>query len=416
MITTNTTNTADPWTLGAPRLLAGVGELGRVDAGHHRALHGPPALRDLEWLVRAADDVNMLGRGGAAFPVARKLQAMSGRSSVRVLANGSEGEPASHKDRTLMANAPHLVLDGALIVAHALGTEDVTIAVHDGQAHASLARAVRERPDAGGVSVVRTNGGFVAGEVRALINGLNGGAARPGGRRELPHVHGLGGRSTFASNVETFAQIALLAGLGVPEYARTGAPGEPGTSLVTLIGDVAAPGVVEVPHGTPLEVLLPGRGDAPVLVGGYHGTWVRAASALTLARGSLRESGAPWGAGVIARPFADTCVLAEVAGVSRWLADESVGQCAPCLFGLPALASDMQGFHDGTGSGDQTLLRLRQVRGRGACAHPDGAVQFMSSAIVALAEDIDVHRRHGGCGHPASTILPLPQPSVRRAR
>lgn len=395
--------------LGTPRLLAGVDQLGHVDAAHHRALHGEPVLRSRAWLVGAAHDVNLLGRGGAAFPAATKLDAMPAGSSAAVLVNGSEGEPASRKDRTLMTAVPHLVIDGALIAAHALETQIITFAVHDPWAYESLVRAVRERPDAGAISIIRTRDGFVGGEIRAVVNGLNTGAARPGGRRDLPHTHGISGRPTFASNVETFAQIALLAGLGVADYARTGTPVEPGTSLVTLLGDVVRPGVVEVPNGTPLEMLLPGQADAPVLIGGYHGTWTRAAHDLPLTRSSLRAAGAPLGAGVIARPFPGTCVLSDVAAVSRWLAAESAGQCGPCFFGLPALAEDMQAFADGTGSEAQALRRLEQARGRGACAHPDGAVQFMSSAITALADDIRIHRLHGSCGRPRSAILPLPR-------
>ena len=408
--------TSTVWTLGAPRLLAGVEELGRVDHSHHRALHGDPLPRSRAWLSQAAKDVGLLGRGGAAFPVALKLDAMPTGGAVTVLVNGSEGEPASRKDRVLMTTAPHLVIDGALVVAGALDAGAVTIVVHDAAAHASLVRAVHERVDATGIEVVRTNDGFVGGEIRAVVNGLTTGTAKPGGRRELPHVRGVGRRPSFASNVETFAQIAVLAARGAAEYAGTGSPDEPGTSLVTLIGDVARPGVVEVPNGTPLALLLPGRPDAPVLVGGYHGTWVRRAHDLVLDRQAMRAAGAPLGAGVIARPFEATCVLTEVADVSRWLAGESLGQCGPCFFGLPALAADMQAFADGTGSDEQVRRRLGQVTGRGACAHPDGAVRFMASALGALADDIEVHRHHGSCGMPASTVLPLPPPTPRRTR
>lgn len=398
-------------TLGTPRLLAGVDRVGHVDLFHHRALHGEPVLRTRDWLTRAMRDVNLLGRGGAGFPVAIKLDSMPTNRAATVLVNGSEGEPASHKDRTLMTAAPHLIIDGALIVAHALGTQDITIVVHDAWAHESMIRAARERRDTDQISIVRTRDGFVGGEIRAVVNGLNTGRAHPGGRRDLPNTHGVGGHATFGSNVETFAQIALLSGMGVADYERSGATDEPGTSLVTLLGDVARPGVVEVPNGTPLEVLLPGRVDQPVLIGGYHGTWVRTAHDLVLTRATLREAGAPLGAGVVARPFAGTCVLAEVAAVSRWLADESAGQCGPCFFGLPALAEDMQAFAAGRGSQERAVQRMQQVRGRGACAHPDGAVQFMSSAIVALADDIRVHREYGSCGRPPSTMLPLPRRS-----
>lgn len=397
--------------LGTPRLLAGVNSLGHVDLFHHRDLHGDPVLRSRDWLTRAMSDINLLGRGGGAFPVAIKLEAMPIDKPATVLVNGSESEPASHKDRTLMTAAPHLVIDGVLIVAHALGTQEITIAVHDAWAYESMIRAARERRDAEQISIVRTRDGFVGGEIRAVIKGLNTGRARPGGRRDLPHTHGIGGRSTFGSNVETFAQIALLSGMGVADYSRTGSTVEPGTSLLTLLGDVARPGVVEVPNGTPLEILLPGRADAPVLMGGYHGTWVRTAHDLPLTRATLREAGAPLGAGVVARPFAGTCVLAEVAAVSRWLADESAGQCGPCFFGLPALADDMQAFAAGMGSEVQVARRVQEVRGRGACAHPDGSVQFMSSAIMALADDIEIHRRQGSCGCPPSSVLPLPRRS-----
>jgi NADH:ubiquinone oxidoreductase subunit F (NADH-binding) len=396
-------------TLGAARLLAGVAELGRVDLHNHLALHGEPVLRRRSWLSGALRDINLLGRGGAAFPVADKLDAMpTGR--VNVLVNGSESEPASRKDRTLMTSAPHLVLDGALVAAHALGTFDITIAVHDQRAYESLTLAARERRDTARVRIVPTPDGFVAGEIRAVINGLNGEGSAPGGRRILPHQHGVDARPSFASNVETFAHLALLSRLGVANYARTGSTSEPGTSLLTLIGDVGGAGVVEVPNGIPLASLLPGQADAPVLIGGYHGTWVRSLSGLVLDRAALSGAGAPLGAGVIARPYAGTCVLAEVVRVSHWLASESSGQCGPCFFGLPALAEDMGALAAGAGVDrlESLIRRIGLVRGRGACAHPDGSVQFISSAISALGDELEAHARHGSCGRPASAILPLP--------
>jgi NADH:ubiquinone oxidoreductase subunit F (NADH-binding) len=396
-------------TYGAPRLLAGVAELGRVDLAHHLVLHGEPVLRRRSWLSGALRDVNLLGRGGAAFPVADKLDAMpSGR--VNVLVNGSESEPASRKDRTLMTWAPHLILDGALVAAHALGTSDITIAVHDQRSYESLTLAVRERRDTARVRIVGTSDGFVAGEIRAVINGLNGAGSAPGGRRILPHQHGVDARPSFASNVETFAHLALLSRLGVADYGRTGSTSEPGTSLLTLIGDVGGAGVVEVPNGIPLTSLIPGQADAPVLIGGYHGTWARSLDGLTLDRAALRTVGAPLGAGLIARPYPGTCVLAEVVRVSRWLASESSGQCGPCFFGLPALADDLAALAAGAGPDrlESLIRRVGLVRGRGACAHPDGSVQFISSAVTALSDELEVHARHGSCGRPPSNVLPLP--------
>ncbi|MET0447535.1 MAG: NADH-ubiquinone oxidoreductase-F iron-sulfur binding region domain-containing protein [Aeromicrobium sp.] len=405
--------------IGAPRLLSGVVDpgvvgQGRVDHARHLALHGSPVLRRLSWLVSATHDVSLLGRGGGAFPVSAKLDAMPTGARVAVLLNGSEGEPASRKDRTLMTYAPHLVIDGALVVADALDTRDVTIAVHDAVAHDSLVRACSERTDASDVRVIRTDDGFVGGEIRAVIHRVDGDPAVPDGRRVLPHVRGIGQRPTFASNVETFAQLALLSRLGVAEFARTGSPNEPGTSLLTLIGDTSRPGVVEVPNGTPLSSLLPSS-SAPVLIGGYHGAWRPSADGVVVERASLRAAGSPLGAGVIARPHPGTCVVDEVVRVAAWLASESAGQCGPCYFGLPALADDLAALAAGAGP-ERTasaLRRLGLVRGRGACSHPDGSAMFIGTALDTLGPELEVHRRHGRCGLPPSTVLPLPTVGAR---
>ncbi len=400
--------------IGAPRLLAGVVGHGRVDHGRHLRLHGAPVLRRRSWLVAATRDVNLLGRGGGAFPVTAKLAAMPSGRDVAVLLNGSEGEPASRKDRVLMTFAPHLVIDGALVVADALGTSNVTVVVHDAVAHDSLVRAVAERTDASAVRVVRTRDGFVGGEIRAVVNGLGTGRAVPGGRRVLPHESGVDGKPTFGSNVETFAHLALLSRMGVDEYARTGSTAEPGTSLLTLLGDTSVQGVVEVPNGTPLSVLLP-PSTAPVLIGGYHGTWRRDVDGMTVDRATLRAAGSPLGAGVVARPYPGTCVVDEVVRVARWLASESAGQCGPCFFGLPAIADDLAALAAGAGADRAASAhrRLALVRGRGACAHPDGSAAFVGSALNALGDELTVHQHHGRCGLPASTVLPTPEEGSR---
>ena len=395
---------------GQPRLLAGVAEHGRVDFDHHVSLHGALTLRRRSWLSKALNDVNMLGRGGGAFPVGIKFDAMPQGSSAVVLVNGSEGEPASMKDRVLMRTAPHLVIDGALVVAHALGTRRITIAIHDRAAHDSLRAACKERRDAHRIVLNKANNGFVGGEIRAVINGLNGSAAVPGGRRILPVRQGIDKRPTFASNVETFAQIGLLAGLGVLEFSQVGSADEPGTTLLTMIGDVPFPGVVEVPIGVPISALLPSPGGAPILIGGYHGTWIGNADGLVVNRAQLKAAGVPLNAGVIARTSPGTCVVSEIVRVSDWLAGESAGQCGPCFFGLPAIASGIAAI--AAGGGVEPHFRLHRhldvVPGRGACAHPDGSVQFVRSALSVLDREFRLHAEHGTCGCPSVDILPLP--------
>ena len=392
------------WSIGEPRLLSGTSGTTRVSWSQHRALHG-----DLPRLTRSAYEelattAGLLGRGGAGFPVARKLASLPRRGTHAVVVNGSESEPLSAKDRALMRAVPHLVLDGALGLAAALGARKVLITVHDEAAAASLSEAVRERPDARRVRVDLRARRFVAGEARAVIRGASGGPGLPHGRRTLPSDDGLDGRATFLSNAETFAQLALLAGLGSREYADRGVAEEPGTSLLTLAGAVRRPGVVEVPNGIPLTVVL-GAGEAlpdtAVLVGGYHGSWVPAGQSPSLSRPALMRDGLTFGAGVIAVLSDQTCPLGEVAHVAHWLAGESAGQCGPCVFGLPAivrdlaraLTGDVRGYHD-------VQRHAGLVNGRGACAHPDGVARFITSSVQRFGADLDQHLRYGGCGRP----------------
>ena len=393
------------WTIGEPRLLDGLDVGSWVDWRLHRQVHG-----DLPQLGRSAYEeltgsTALLGRGGAGFPIARKLAALPRSGAYAVVVNGSESEPLSGKDRTLMRGTPHLVLDGALGLAAALHARVVVVAVHDSESAASLRAAVAERPDAGRVRISAQPSRFVAGEARAVIRGADGGPSLPTGRRTLPTSDGLRGRPTFLSNAETFAQLAVLARLGVAGYAERGTAEEPGTSLLTLAGAVRRPGVVEVPTGIPLTLVLEAAGaseDAPLLVGGYHGVWLpaeAAASGVVLSRPAMRREGLAFGAGVIASLGHDTCPLGEVELVTRWLASQSAGQCGPCVFGLPALVNDLRQALAGDGRAHSRILRHAQlVDRRGACAHPDGVARFVLSSVARFADDLDAHVQYGDCG------------------
>ncbi len=392
------------WTIGVPRLLAGLRAGDLTDHREHLAVHGPLPHLDRTRLTGLLDAVALTGRGGAGFPFATKLHAMPERGGT-VVVNGGEGEPASRKDRTLLRHAPHLVLDGALAVAAALDARRVTVAINDPTCADAVTRAIEQRGVP--VRVELAAGGFVGGEARALDRGLRGGPPLPPGRREH-----LTGRGTLVSNAETFAQVAVAARLGPYRFRDTGTPGEPGTALVTVSGAVTRPGVVEIPIGTPLDILL-AAADAPdpqlVIVGGYHGMWLRPGPGLPLSRAGLAIAGATFGAGVLAVLDGHTCPLGELARVAGWLAGESSGQCGPCRFGLPALARDVAALYAGDGRAPAAASRhAHLVAGRGACHHPDGTVRFVSSALNLLREEIDVHRGGGGCGRPIRGLLEVP--------
>jgi NADH:ubiquinone oxidoreductase subunit F (NADH-binding) len=386
------------WSIGTPRLLADLDRYATIDHATHLAVHGPLPYADRARLISLLEDVALTGRGGAGFPFAAKLRAMP-RGHGTVIVNGSESEPASFKDRTLLRRVPHLVLDGALAVAAAIGARHVTVAVHDPAAALAAQRAIAERRDCARVRVAQVYGGFVGGEARALQRGLSGGPAIPPGRRiHLTH-HG-----TLLSNVETFAHIAVAARLGPHRYRESGTHAEPGTTLLTVGGAVTRPGVVEIPIGTPLGIVLGAAGAAApqaVVVGGYHGSWHATRPDFQLCHAT------GLGAGVISVLDDSTCALGELARVAGWLAAQSARQCGPCRFGLPALARDVAGIaagHDVAAA----FHHAQAVDGRGACHHPDGAVRFVTSGLRLLREETVRHRTAGGCGRSIRGQLVVP--------
>jgi NADH:ubiquinone oxidoreductase subunit F (NADH-binding) len=386
--------------IGEPRLLRGT-DRDLLDYRAHLAVHGPLPALSREALLAGLDAVGLAGRGGAGFPLARKIRALATGTPVLVV-NGAEGEPISAKDHALLSRVPHLVLDGASAVAGIIGARRVLVAITDPDLAEPVRRAVAGRPDARLFELpglFASQDRFVAGEAGALIAALNGAAGVPPGRRVLPTERGVAGRPTLLSNAETFAQVAVLARLGAARFGSIGAAGEPGSTLLTVSGAVASPGVLEVPLGTPLAAVATAVGAGPsqaVLVGGYHGSWLPADGNLLLSRAGLAAAGGTLGAGVLAFVGSDTCALAELVRVTQWLADQSAKQCGPCSFGLPALAADLGGLLAGQPA-PAIARHTGQLVGRGACAHPDGAVRFVRSGLAALVDELGVHRAYGGC-------------------
>jgi NADH:ubiquinone oxidoreductase subunit F (NADH-binding) len=416
---------------GSPaRLLLGLHADGRpVDIREHLHLHGPlPRQLERGSLLEAVDRSGLRGRGGAGFPTARKLRTVAGRRGRKVvLANGVEGEPPSGKDKVLLRYAPHLVLDGIEVAAGAVGADQAILAVPQGAEELPVLRnALRDRGRSArvetGIALVPHT--FVAGEETALINAVDSGRPRPTATPPRPFERGIDGRPTLVQNVETLAQLALVARHGPAWFREIGTRDEPGSTLVTLSGAVQRPGVYEVPLGTPLQALFAEAGGVTqpphaVLVGGYFGTWLDARTALDceLSEASLGAAGAFLGARAVVVLPEGSCALAEVARVSRFLADESAGQCGPCVHGLAAIADATTSLRRAESLDDEFRIRrwLDQVEGRGGCRHPDGAARFLRSALDVFAEEVALHVRHGRCSGSDLRLLPVPVRQVRKA-
>jgi NADH:ubiquinone oxidoreductase subunit F (NADH-binding) len=392
------------------RLLAAI----RPDLATHLAVHGPvPAPSP--GLLREVESAGILGHGGAGFPLARKLSAVSARPGTSVVvANGMEGEPASRKDLALLRTAPHLVIDGAVSAAQLVGADVVHLTVHRGSpAEGALRTAVDERRGRDGVALQVHTGPdrYVASEESALVRMVEGHEAKPTFTPPRPFERGVGGRPTLVSNVETLAHLAVLARVGAAAFAEVGDPGEPGTRLLTVGGTQ----VLEVTTDTTVATALGQTKDVgAVLVGGFFGTWETLADVggAPLTHAGLREVGTALGAGVLVGLPRQACGLAEAARIATYLTDHSARQCGPCLNGLPAIASAMHRL--AFGGWDESLAPalnrwMGLLPGRGACRHPDGAVRMLASALRTFAADVEHHRRHGPCdAATAPPVVPVP--------
>ncbi len=414
-----------------PRLLAGsVHSSTSPDLASHVAAHGAlslPARPDGRWreaMVRAVFESGLLGKGGGGFPAGAKWDAIR-RTARRpmLVVNAMEGEPASAKDWALLTRAPHLVLDGAEVAAAVVGATDIVIcvAVDNDAAAVSIEAALVERDEHGRyrprTTVQRPPRRYIAGEESALVSWLTRGEALPALRIDKSVPLRVGRRPAMVHNAETLAQVALIARHGPAWFRRAGVPDSPGSTLVTVSGAVRAPGVVEIELGTPVIDILGqvgvGADLSGVLVGGYGGSWLGPSELGTpYSPRELAAVGSTLGVGILVALPGHSCGVAETARIVRYMAGESAGQCGPCVFGLPAIAEDLEQLWIGRAHPqvvDRILSRSDVVDGRGACRHPDGVVRLVRSALSVFADDARAHAEGRPCAaHRAPTVLTLP--------
>ncbi|GAA2976104.1 NADH-ubiquinone oxidoreductase-F iron-sulfur binding region domain-containing protein [Microbacterium terrae] len=373
-----------------PRLLrsAAVEDLASyLDSGGYAPLRSPDSLFDH---VAAA---GLRGRGGAAFPLARKiLTVRSGAASPVLVANGEEGEPASIKDKWLLRHRPHLVLDGLRLAAAMVGAQRAYVYVSDPIAAQSVSQALEEFPAEGwneiSISVHRVEPAYVAGEETAAVRSLNGGPALPADKPPRPFERGVDDRPTLISNVETLANLPLIQARGAAWYRSAGTDDSPGTFLMTLTvrGESL---LAEVPFGSTLRQVLAWRGidDAidGVLMGGYFaGLLSPRVLDIPLEYGALRDAGSGLGCGAVGIVDQAVCPVAVAAGVLGYFAEHNAGQCGSCFNGTAAMAAVVQALANGRAQ-TADLDRLRHwaadLRGRGACGTLDGATNIAATLL-----------------------------------
>ncbi|MBX5466755.1 MAG: SLBB domain-containing protein [Firmicutes bacterium] len=369
-----------------------------VARGGYQALEEARAIGPDAVIARLAL-AGLRGRGGAAFPTAKKWQAVrASASSTRYLVvNGAEGEPGSFKDRQLMEHRPHLVLEGALIAAETIEAEALWIYVNDkfpgaakalSEAWQALVRAHIVSPERLTCHLVVETHVYIAGEETALLQRLEGKPAQPWHRPPYPTTRGLFGQPTVVNNVETLAAVPVVLRRG-PEWFRHHHP-----LLFSLSGDVQRPGVYELPLGTPLTELLARGGGPPagarwlgVLPGGYSMPLVGPEHLETpLDYEALKAVGSGLGASVIA--LASTRSLEAVAQeVAAFFARETCGKCPVCVRASRRMAEVWtQGVQ---GSQREELLAYAQRhRHKGICTFLDTASWMTERFVNRLAPEV----------------------------
>ena len=301
----------------------------------------------------------LLGRGGAAYPTGLKWESAAGEPGhpKYIVCNADEAEPGTFKDRVLLEDEPHLVLEGLIIAAYATGAEKGFIYVRGEYIfqYKAMLRAVDEARQANylgehilgtsfnfDVEVRRGAGTYVAGEETAQLESIEGKVAIPRTRPPFPTSKGLFGQPTIINNVETLANVPYIIRAGAAEYRKIGTPGSTGPKLFCLSGDVTMPGVYEVPFGVTFRHLLEdlaggvrgGRKMKAALFGGAAGAFATPDQLdIPLTVEDLRANGLPLGSGVITvfdetRDLKDVCLR-----LGRFFAEESCGKCAACKTG-----------------------------------------------------------------------------------
>jgi NADH-quinone oxidoreductase subunit F len=300
----------------------------------------------------------LVGRGGAAFPTGVKWDgaAKAAGSTKYVVCNADESEPGTFKDRVLLLDDPHRTLEGMLIAGYAIGASRGYIYLRGEYPYIQpvLEEAIAEAQVAGllGANILGSGfsfdveirlgaGAYICGEETALFESIEGKRGFPRVKPPFPTTHGLFGKPTVINNVESLCNVPLILGKGAAEYRKIGTEKSPGPKLFCLSGDVAQPGVYEVPFGVTLRELLDmagGVADArslqAVLFGGAAGAFATPAHLdVKLTFEDLRAAGLPLGSGVV-MVFDETRDLRQTLDrLGHFFAHESCGKCYPCQMG-----------------------------------------------------------------------------------
>ena len=404
---------------------------GREGLMDYRARGGYEALaqaikRDPEDVVKIVSDAGLRGRGGAGFPTGKKWQlTREATDAPRYLVlNGGEDEPGSKKDRVLLENLPHLVIEGTILSAYAIGANKAYLYINahyevaiksitDALAEAKAATYWGEKVCGSGfnlaIEVFPAPHNYVAGEDTAALEVIEGRKPQPRQKPPFPVTVGLFGKPTSVNNVETLANVAPILLKGAEGYRKFGTAESPGTMIFSLNEDVKRPGVYELPFGTPLKYLIEECGGGLKNAKPIKAIMPAAPSSAFLPpekidtpldHNSMRDAGSGLGCGVVKLISEGTCIVEEVMRIADFFTAESCGKCPACRMETNTLSMMIKKVQAGQG-GKPILEQFSKIlafnKGKGFCnliAMPGPPIE---SALKLFPADFEAHLTTGQC-------------------
>jgi NADH-quinone oxidoreductase subunit F len=377
-------------------------------------------------LIAELQAANLRGRGGAGFPMGRKASLID-RASPKpkyLVVNADESEPGAFKDREVMARVPHRLLEGCLIAAHAIESQDVFIYIRGEYLteYEILQAAVDEARTAGlfgetNVTVYGGAGAYICGEETALLDSLEGRRGQPRPRPPFPPVQGLYMAPTQINNVCTIATVPAIIELGAEAFAQIGTPGSPGTVVFSVSGNVEKPGNYELELGTSMRELI--YTHAGGIAGGHQlkavipgGSSVPALTArqidVPLDYDSLGAIGTFFGAASLIVVDERCCMVQLALRSTKFYMHESCGKCTPCREGTRWMVQILEKLERGDGElSDIELLKSvgSRILGKSLCALGDFAVYPVASYLEKWGEEFVAHVEQGGCPYGGESSL-----------
>jgi len=407
-------------------ILRNLPEIGKyTSAGGYSGLKKALALTPEE-LIAEIKNANLKGRGGAGFPTAMKwsFAAQAEGAPKYIVCNADEGEPGTFKDKPIMENNPHILIEGMAIAAHAIGASQgyvylrgeypeayraLETAIMDARKQGFLGRSILGSGLSFELHLHRGAGAYICGEETALLDSLEGKRGIPRVKPPFPVVAGYMGKPTVVNNVETFACVTLIMEMGAEWFLAIGPKDSPGPKLFSVSGKVRKPGVYEVPMGITLRELLyghcggiaDGKEFKGVIPGGASTPVVdQAGLDCPLDFISMLECGTMLGSGAVIVFDEDDCMVRVSARIASFFEHESCGKCTPCREGTGWLRALLNRIEDGEGK-ERDLKLIEEVsgniKGNCFCALGDGAAMAAETFLEKYRDEFETHVKDGRC-------------------